>query len=57
MKIMQTRQKASKIQELKDERDRVLANLLQNKKENEMAYQMKIDTAKSEYDNRQARKL
>jgi len=56
-KILQTRSKASRIQDLKDERDRVIQQILNGKRENETEKQERLLKAKSEYDQRQSRKL
>ena len=47
MKMLKTREKMSKIQDLKDERDRIMSDLLQGKKENEMMLRVKMETAKN----------
>ena len=57
MKMLKTREKMSKIQDLKDERDRIMNDLLQGKKENELLLQQKMTTAKNEYEARQNRKM
>lgn len=56
-KILQTRSKASRIQDLKDARDRVIQQILNGKRENETEKQERLLKAKSEYDQRQSRKL
>ena len=57
MKMLKTREKMSKIQDLKDERDRIMSDLLQGKKENEMMPRVKMETAKNEQEARQNRKM
>ena len=57
MKMLKTREKMSKIQDLKDERDRIMSDLLQGKKENEMMLRVKMETAKNEQEARQNRKM
>ena len=57
MKSLATRQKASKIQDLKDERDRIMQTLLQGKQEKEIQKAMQKEHAKTELEQRQSRKL
>ena len=56
-KIMQTRSKAAKIQDLKAERDRIMQSIMEGKQVNEAQRQERQFKAKTEYENRQARKL
>ena len=52
MKILATRQKASKIQDLKDERDRIMQTLLQGKRANEEHKAIQKENAKNENEQR-----